>query len=185
MKPKILKKISKTVSHALRHDPEAYGLELDEEGWVEVEDLLVALRRRGGAWESLTEEHLQEVVARSDKQRFEIREGRIRALYGHSLPGTIARTPSVPPDVLFHGTSPDAGRRIREEGLKPMGRQYVHLSTDGATARQVGLRRSRAPVILGIDAKRAHEDGLLFFEGNDKVWLAGEIPPEYILPEPG
>src|SRR5579883_1696013 len=38
------KELSKTISYALRHDPGAYGLQLDQEGWVRVADLLQALR---------------------------------------------------------------------------------------------------------------------------------------------
>ena len=31
--------LSKTISHALRHAPEQYGLTLDSEGWVATQDL--------------------------------------------------------------------------------------------------------------------------------------------------
>jgi putative RNA 2'-phosphotransferase len=35
--------LSKTISHALRHAPDQYGLELDEAGWVDVAELTRAL----------------------------------------------------------------------------------------------------------------------------------------------
>ena len=38
-------KLSRTVSHALRHEPWLYGLELDSYGWVHLIDLVVSLRR--------------------------------------------------------------------------------------------------------------------------------------------
>jgi putative RNA 2'-phosphotransferase len=37
---------------------------------------------------------------------------------------------SKPPAILYHGTSPSAAKNIMSEGLRPMNRQYVHLSTD-------------------------------------------------------
>jgi putative RNA 2'-phosphotransferase len=37
-------KLSKEVSYALRHAPWEYEIELDNEGWVSVEQLLMALR---------------------------------------------------------------------------------------------------------------------------------------------
>ena len=37
--------ISKAVSYALRHNPSAFGLELDSEGWVSVGDLINALNK--------------------------------------------------------------------------------------------------------------------------------------------
>ncbi|NTW40943.1 MAG: RNA 2'-phosphotransferase, partial [Cellulomonadaceae bacterium] len=36
--------LSRVVSHALRHEPWLYELELDEAGWVSVQSLVEALR---------------------------------------------------------------------------------------------------------------------------------------------
>ena len=35
-------RLSKTMSVALRHDPDSFGIELDKEGWVDVDKLLDA-----------------------------------------------------------------------------------------------------------------------------------------------
>ena len=67
-----------------------------------------------------------------------------------------------------------------EKGLLPMGRQYVHMSADIETAEQVGRRRDNRPAILTIDAENAAENGIKFYIGNDKVWLADQVPPEYL-----
>jgi RNA:NAD 2'-phosphotransferase (TPT1/KptA family) len=48
--------LSRLVSNALRHEPNAYGLELDPEGWVEVNALLEALKRRSSGFADLTDE---------------------------------------------------------------------------------------------------------------------------------
>lgn len=172
-------RLSKTVSHALQHQPWLYELEPDAEGWVPVEDLLAALRERK-AWRNLEAAGIAAMVEGSDKRRFEMRDGRIRALYGHSIPGKLSREPARPPAVLYHGTSPDAARSILAEGLRPMGRQYVHLSVDRATALQVGRRKSPRPAILTVDAAAAADHGVPFYRGNDLVWLADAIPARYI-----
>jgi len=177
-------KLSRTVAHALRHKPWLYELELDDEGWVPVEALLAALRQRRGAWADLTEEHLAGMIARADKQRYELREGKIRALYGHSLKHRLAKTPAEPPEFLYHGTPTRAVQAILAQGLKPMGRQYVHLSIDLETAREVGARhgkgRDQRPVVLVIRAGEAHRSGVTFYEGNEMVWLADHVPPAFI-----
>jgi putative RNA 2'-phosphotransferase len=172
--------LSKTIAHALRHQPQLYGLQLDEEGWVKVQDLLAALGRRRAAWRHLGEEDLVRLIAHASKQRYELREGKIRALYGHSLPGRLAREEAPPPALLYHGTHPVALARIRLEGLQPMRRQYVHLSVDVSTARQVALRRTRYPVILTVLAQEAYAHGVRFYRGNDLVWLAEAIPPAFL-----
>jgi putative RNA 2'-phosphotransferase len=176
-----LVRLSKTVSHALRHAPWQYELELDAEGWVTVDALLAALRERRPAWELLRAEHLAEMVAQSDKQRYEMRDGRIRALYGHSLPDRLAKTPAEPPEILYHGTSALALDAIRAEGLKPMSRQYVHLSTDEATAIQVARRKRGESAILRVKAGEAYRQGQAFYIGNERVWLADGVPPTYLL----
>ena len=35
-------------------------------------------------------------------------------------------------------------------------------------------------IILEIDSKRAYDDGVVFYHGNEKVWLADKIPTCYI-----
>lgn len=135
--------ISKTLSHALRHEPWLYELELDDEGWASLEAVLVALRVQREDWRSLSRTDLKRVIESSSKRRHEISGERIRALYGHSVPGKLRRELAMPPRVLFHATSPDAANVIVQDGLKPMARQYVHLSADTATAWEVGRRKSR------------------------------------------
>lgn len=173
-------KLSRAVSHALRHEPWLYELELDEAGWVPAAALFIALRAENRSWSSLNEADLALMIARSDKKRYELRDGRIRALYGHSTPQRLLREQAEPPGVLYHGTSPEAAEQIKREGLKPMGRQYVHLSIDTATANQVGRRKAKAPAILRVNAESAHVGGILFYRGNELVWLADDIPPEFI-----
>jgi putative RNA 2'-phosphotransferase len=175
-----LVQLSKTISHALRHQPWLYELELDAEGWTPVADLLAALGRRRAAWRGLAEDDLARLVAAGDKRRFELRDGRVRALYGHSLAQPLLKTPAAPPPTLFHGTARAALPSIRAAGLRPMGRQYVHLSVDEETARQVGARKGGRPVVLTVLAGQAHRQGVAFYRGNAQVWLADAIPPRFI-----
>jgi putative RNA 2'-phosphotransferase len=175
-----LERLSKLVSHALRHEPKAYDLHLDEEGWTSIAALLNAIRRTGGPWADVTEDDLCEMIATAAKQRHEIDGSRIRALYGHSLPGRIEKKTAEPPEYLFHGTSPRSWDAIRSQGLLPMSRQYVHLARDESTAALVGRRNAADPVILVIRARDAHDAGVRFRLGNDAVWLADAVPAKFI-----
>jgi putative RNA 2'-phosphotransferase len=174
-------KLSRAISHALRHEPWLYELELDDDGWTSVEALVAALRQAAPEWAEVSRSTIAEVIAKSDKQRHEMAGDRIRALYGHSVPGKLRREAATPPTVLLHGTSPQVAEVILREGLKPMGRQYVHLSVDEETAVAVGHRKSGAPIILKIDAAAAHANGVVFYAGNDKVWLADAVPARFIV----
>ena len=171
--------LSKEISYALRHAPWEYELELDENGWVSVEQLLIALKENS-KWESVTLGDLEHIIESSDKKRHELVDGRIRALYGHSIPKRILKESAQPPVILFHGTARRFFKSIEDNGLLPKGRQYVHLSNDIETALQVGKRRDDNPIILEIDAKRAWDEGVKFYLGNDKVWLCDNMPSKYI-----
>ncbi len=172
-------KLSRTMAYALRHHPEQFGLTLDEEGWAPLDELLAALRQQHSL-QTVTVDDVVALLAQPGKQRFELYEGMIRACYGHSLAQKVIREPVIPPAILFHGTTPEAAQMINVQGLKPMQRQYVHLSSDEATARSVALRKTRHPVILHIDARQAHQQGIHFYYGNDMTWLVDAIPPRFI-----
>jgi putative RNA 2'-phosphotransferase len=172
-------RLSRTIAHALRHRPERYGLELDKDGWTPLEALIAALTR-DSQWASLRADDIHAMMAAAGKQRYEIRGSHIRAIYGHSLEAKIGHTPAVPPDRLFHGTTGTALAGIRLHGLRPMRRQYVHLSMDTAAAAEVAARRTATPVIVTVDAGAAHRDGVAFYCGGGKVWLAGGVAEKYL-----
>lgn len=172
--------MSRVVSHALRHEPWLYELELDDQGWVGLDELAAAVRSMGSEWHGVDGALIAEMVASAAKQRHEISGGRIRALYGHSLPGRLQRELGVPPLELFHGTSRLAAAAIAIDGLLPMGRQFVHLSVDRGVAAEVGRRKGGELVVLCVRARDAHSHGVRFFAGNAAVWLADAVPPEFV-----
>ncbi|MCM3143017.1 RNA 2'-phosphotransferase [Brevibacillus sp. MER 51] len=172
-------KLSKELSYALRHAPHEYELELDEQGWVPIKQLLMALHEQR-KWRGVTEEDLHTMITLSEKKRHEINQGKIRALYGHSVPQKVQKEEKEPPAYLFHGTPQRFLNSILASGLVPKGRQYVHLSEDVQTAQQVGKRRDDHPVLLRIDARQAWQDGVKFYHGNELVWLADHVQKEYI-----
>jgi putative RNA 2'-phosphotransferase len=172
--------LSRVVSHALRHEPWLYELELDEEGWAAVDQLIEALREKGGEWALIDRSALERTLTTSAKRRHELDGDRIRARYGHSLPGRIRKQLAIPPGGLFHGTAPQTWAEISADGLLPMGRQFVHLSVDRETAASVGRRKSVSPIVLLVDAVAAASAGVAFYEGNNLVWLADRVPVEFI-----
>lgn len=179
MKNNILTELSKEISYALRHAPMEYGLEMDAGGWVQLEQLVKALRNKE-KWRDVSEDDIAYMVQNSEKKRHEISNGKIRAFYGHSTPEKILKEPEKPPKVLYHGTAGRFVDSIRREGLLPKGRQYVHLSQDIETAYSVGKRYDNKPCILKINAEAAWNSGVKFYFGNEKVWLADTVPSEYI-----
>ena len=168
-------KLSKEISYALRHAPWEYELEMDENGFVDIAQLLSAINEEHVYPKTIDKIDILYVIDISDKKRLEICGERIRAIYGHSFPMRIQYKEETPQSTLYHGTARRFLDSIMTEGLKPMSRQYVHLSTDIETAMQVGKRRDSEPVILQINTVDAIKNGIKFYHANDKVWLCKEI----------
>src|SRR4051812_35989403 len=106
------------LSHALRHEPWLYELELDDEGWAPLAAVLEVLREQREQWRELSRIDVERMIERSSKRRHEIVGEHIRALYGHSVPGKLRRELATPPAILFHSTSPDVAEVITHDGLK-------------------------------------------------------------------
>lgn len=172
--------LSRVVSLALRHDPDQFGLTLNSQGWVAMNDLVAGIRAYSAEWSGLTTTDIEAMVGRASKRRHEISAGKIRALYGHSVPERVEHELAVPPEWLYHGTSAAAWNHIRVEGLEPMSRQFVHLSAESDAAALVGKRKSRDVRVLAVRARDAYEDGHSFFIGGAKVWLAERVPARFI-----
>ena len=172
-------KLSKEISYALRHSPWEYGLELDVEGWVDINQLIKSLHK-DDCWNKLNENDLHTMIEKSDKKRHEISAGKIRAVYGHSTQQKISKEATIPPKILYHGTASRFMDKIMKKGLLPQERQYVHLSSDVETVILVGQRRDDEPVLLKINALEAWNEGIKFYFANEKIWLADYIPNKYI-----
>ena len=168
--------VSRFLSLVLRHRPDAAGVTLDREGWVDIDELLAGCAAHGA---SLTRDELLQLVRESDKQRFAVSGERIRANQGHSVDVDLALSPATPPPTLYHGTVDRFLAAIRREGLLPGARTHVHLSPDVETARRVGARRG-APVVLVVDAAAMASAGRVFYQSENGVWLTDRVPPEYL-----
>lgn len=171
--------LGRFLSLALRHNPAAAHISLDEHGWADVEELLTGCRRAG---RPLSRADLERIVRENNKQRYSFNgDGtKIRANQGHSLPVDVELREVQPPARLYHGTATRFLESIRSIGITRRSRQYVHLSGDRETALSVGARHG-SPVALSIDAAAMRRDGWVFYRSENGVWLCGAVPPQYIL----
>jgi putative RNA 2'-phosphotransferase len=175
---KQLKHISKFMSLVLRHQPEAIGLQLDENGWANVQELITKMKANGTDVDITT---LIITVDTNDKKRFAFNEDKtmIRANQGHSIAVDLNLKTAIPPDILYHGTAERFVASILKEGLTKQQRRHVHLSWQIETAKAVGSRHGK-PVILMINAKAMIQDGHTFYLSDNNVWLVDAVPAQYI-----
>lgn len=178
MEQKGYKKLSVFLSLILRHQPQAAGINLDKNGWADVEDLL---RGMNAAERKINREILEEIVRTDEKGRYSFDETgkKIRANQGHSVAVDVELAQKLPPEFLYHGTASRFLDAIFAEGLKPMSRLYVHLSPDAATAVKVGKRHGKV-VVLQVESGKMAEDGIKFYQSANGVWLTKQVLPKYL-----
>lgn len=172
-------KLGRFLSLVLRHEPSAAGLKLDEQGYVDVGQLISGVKRAG--W-PIDREVLERIVRENNKQRYSFNEDgtKIRANQGHSLTVDVGLEQQLPPDLLYHGTAERFVESIRAQGIRKGTRQHVHLSEDIETARKVGSRHGK-PTILAVNAAAMHAEGYLFYRSANQVWLCDHVPWKYVL----
>ncbi len=171
--------LSRFLSLVLRHKPEILELQLDNQGWADI-DTLIALCQK--AQKTLDKAILMHLVEVNPKKRFAIDEtGRkIRASQGHSIAINLGYEPQEPPEVLYHGTAQQFLTSIQKKGLLKQKRHHVHLSTNPETAIQVGQRHGLV-VVLEVLAKVMHAQGHLFFCSENGVWLTDHVPAHFLV----
>lgn len=165
------------MSYILRHKPESAGINLDENGWAQIDEII----KNSDKSLMLSQDIIFEVVQRNDKKRFSISEDklRIRANQGHSINVELDLLEKEPPEFLFHGTAKRFVKKIEREGLLAMSRQHVHLSSDEITAKQVGSRHG-SPIVIKVMSKMMYEDGFKFYISENGVWLTAFVEPKYL-----
>lgn len=175
------RQLIRLLSHALRHSPDEHFLDMDSEGWADIDDVLLAVRCHKSRWRDLSRADLFEVATTAFGNRFEVAGDRIRALYGHSVAFVESGIERIPPTVLFHGTSQQAYESIKQHGLKPMARRLVHLTTNQTYALGVGeSKQTGESICLEIAAQEAYRIGQKFWQANNHVWLSTSVAAEFI-----
>ena len=178
-----LEKVSVQLAYLLRHCKEPVYISL-EGGWVAVDTVLTVLRQR---YPEVDRKTLDQIVAADKKGRYayDPTGTYIRANQGHSIPGVqVEMSVESPPELLYHGTASRFLPQILKEGLKPMTRQFVHISSNRETAVTVGARHGK-PVVLVIRAADFVADGHELFRSANGVWQAKAVPPKYFTVEEG
>lgn len=171
-------RISKFLSLVLRHKPETIGIQLDQNGWTNIKELIEKSNKYGIPFDR---EILNHIVATNSKKRFAFNNkfDKIRASQGHSIAVELGYKNQKPPEILFHGTSEKSVQSILKTGLEKRNRQHVHLSSDIDTALNVGQRHGK-PMIFLVLAEKMYNDNFQFFISENGVWLTENVPTKYL-----
>lgn len=167
----------------LRHGIDGLRLEIDTQGWASMEAVAYCLNSplfTSRSWFPTKLGTLEQLLQwEPNRDRFEYRSGMVRARYGHSLPHVVTGIECAPPQHLLHVSSRAFLDQIRNAGLLPGTRNYVHLTTSQAYARSL-FENTEQPIELRIASERASRSGIRFRKASAHVWLTSSISAEFI-----
>jgi putative RNA 2'-phosphotransferase len=180
MNDRELDHLGRILTGILRHFPDRYGLTMEPQGWVALGQIVRAISQRHPAYHWLRVQHLVAIAETDAKGRYEIRDEKIRATYGHTLEVDLdLPTENIPSRLYYPVTEEEAGI-VLEVGLRPSDRKKVHLSKTADDARAAGSVRTPEPIILEIDTERAREGGIVIKQAGKTVYLADQVPADFL-----
>ena len=174
--PALIERITRSLAYMLRHQPEKFDLDLDEDGFGELSEVVRAVGDRLA--EPVEAQDVVAAVEAGDRPRYEIKGSRIRALYGHSIevrPGE----PAQPPEFLYVGIDARDLDRAKQFGLRGGRRRFLHLALSADDAREAGRRAAREYAILQVFALDAWEEGVNFYD-RKTLYLCEQIPTKHL-----
>lgn len=170
------KRLSKAMSGMLRHWAVDEGLDIDESGWVDIDDLVDTLDQ------NVSKSDVISCALDDKKGRYELRsKDQIRAVYGHSIDFISIDNDDADeiPATLYHGTQRHNANQIFEEGIKPMNRNTVQLTDSWDEAESVGDRHGDNTVVIYVDAESMIEDSREISR-RGSVYTTEIVPPKYL-----
>jgi len=179
-----LESLGRTMAGTLRHFPEKFDLHMDAHGFVDLREFIGAIQRKKSRLRWLRPHHVIAIIETDPKGRYEFRDGKIRATYGHSIDLELDLPTQGIPDKLYYPTTQEEVDIVLETGLKPSDRKKVHLSKTYDDATNAGKVRTPTPVILEIDIRKAEGAGITIQKAGKTVYLTDSVPPEVISKAP-
>ena len=173
--------VGRILAGMLRHFPDNYGVKLDEHGWVKIYTIIPVIRTQKRNFWWLTPFHVEALVRTDPKGRYQINDfGEIRAAYGHTIPINVDDMPTDVPEKLYYQTTDEELEFIRETGISPSDKSWVHLSLTARQAYVSGLFHIDSPAVVEIDVDGLNGSGRQVYRATDEVFLVRDIPPEFV-----
>lgn len=173
-KSKAPQRLAKFLVYILERRPDEFGLVLDKEGYIKIKELIKALNEEKG-WKHVRRFHINEILYSIPNPPFEIVDNRIRAKRREHLPRPNA-APQLP-KLLYTCVRRRAYPFLAQKGISHSGNQQVVLSAKRDLAERIGKRTDSQPVMLTVHAQAAVENGVLFQQVGELLFLAPSIPP--------
>jgi putative RNA 2'-phosphotransferase len=166
--------LAKFIAYILERRPDEFGLVTDKDGFVKIKELIKAINEEAD-WKYVRRFHLDEILYSLPSPPFEILGQQIRAKCRNYLPEIhLVRDP---PKLLFTCIRKRAYPSVADKGISPAAYHHVILSADRKLAERIGKRTDQEPVILTVQVQKSVENGVMFYQVGESLFLSESIPP--------
>ncbi|MDB3858710.1 RNA 2'-phosphotransferase [Candidatus Poseidonia sp.] len=172
--------LGRILALVLRHAPEKFGVDMDINGWVNSRELSEAIGKQRRHYHWLRAWHFEVIANADEKGRYQVENEMMRATYGHSIELDLDLPTDDIPEALYYPCETDQVETLLEFGITAGDRKNVHLSRSIRNAMDAGHVRIHRPAILEVDTARAIADGQTIYRAGTTVFLADEVPGEYL-----
>ena len=167
-----VEKFSKFLSYVLGYRPDEFGIVPDDNGFVEIKELLKALHEEPG-WRHIRAVHLFEVATVSERPTVEIDDSRIRALDRSKI--TVTASAVDLPKLLYIAIRRRAHAVVMDKGLTSQHRPHLVLALEKEMAMRIGRRLDNDPILLTVQVAASQENGTSFHQYGQHLFLADKI----------
>ena len=169
------KQLAKFFNYVLGRRPDEFGLVTDKEGFVKIKDLLKAINEEEGL-KNVRRPQINEIMITLPDHGLEVADDLIRAINREHLPKlTFALDP---PKLLYTCVRKKAYPHVLDKGIMPTGFSKVILSSNRDLAERMGRRSDHAAVLLTVQVNHSEDQGVVFFQAGESIFLADYIPPD-------
>jgi len=178
---KAQKKILKLFFSILGRQPHSFALVLDEGGWCSYKELFRILHDEPDfSW--ITPLFIKQFFPLYRPDDFEWREDAVRVKPELCAFEADYFQTSHPPAHLFAAVRPKFHASVISNGLFPAkSKKWLLLCADEKKARKIGKRLDNEPIIAEILAQKASSNGVEFKYYGEGLYLAENIPPEWLV----
>jgi putative RNA 2'-phosphotransferase len=163
----------------LRHFPEKFDLDMDLNGWVDIREMVEALRDRDRRMHWLRPHHIRAVSETCTKGRYDVRGDMVRATYAHTVEIELDLPTDDIPELLYFPCSAEESIVLIEHGIKPGDRKHVHLSKTITAAANAGYIHNNRPRIVEVDCIQMEANGDTIYHAGTTVYLTEEVEARY------
>jgi len=169
--------ICKFLTFILRHKPFVAKIQLDENGFAEIDKVLLAVKKIKNI--DIDEQKLSSIIKRFANKILEIKDKKIRAKFGHSVilnmnvPSGFVEIKDIP-HTLFSIIDSREMWSIMSSGLKPSNLKSNFVSDN---ARLKPLENMK---IIKIDSEKASKSSNFYYDKDSNTYFCKFVPSNFI-----